>query len=317
MGSDARKSNRRRGSKGVHKRPVSPFLITVLTGPNAGAQVQRDAGTLTIGAGPADDIVIDGLAPGALRLGLSANQARLRPAAQHAVMANYRTNCAAGAVTNMPLPVHLQIDDITAVHLCRIVPERRTWSAALPMVFVGLIAGGLGMVATTKIDLGPPADAYAIAASSPAQNEKLPAEAAVPEVVVATCDDCIAEAAAAMRKFLDDRGLGMLTVSSDAEVVRVTGNYGAGKAADWSAAYLAYDQAWASRVPMIASVGDAVPEAPFAVASVWLGDVPELRTRTGETFRIGDQTKDGWVIDKIAAGQVDIVRATTRLQIVF
>ncbi len=327
-------------------RHAPPFLLSVLGGPNAGAQAELSGRQITLGSGPDDDIRLDGLPAGALRLALSGETAALRPGG--GAVAHLRGGVALDPLhaTRLRLPVILalgptgaggQVRDPgeTEIHICRAAPAgtrpglRRTGRlVAASLVFAGglLVSIETDALSRAAASIRLADLASATTAPAPAPADDVPAfappsatagPAAVPSGAPPACPDCPAQAADALRALVADAPLGPVEVAVDGDILRVTT---AGIVAGddrWRTIRRAYDEAWGARVPLVMQMTRADLKAPFAIASVWLGTPAEVVTRDGQTLRVGQRTSDGWTVTEIASGRVGVARGQDRLRIEF
>lgn len=311
-----------------------PYLLTVLTGPNAGAQIALPARRTSIGGGLSSGVILDGVPDTALDLSLTRNRARVQVAVDgidiHGV-----GPCRPGSASVMSLPVVMSLNDATQIHVCRTAPDlpprqhRRFSRLAILAAAIGL--GGIGV--SYVLDLpGLPAQAN-VAGLIPAatvtpgtpQTATEPATLAIPQTVTRPAEIPQIDPAAtveAARVSLEtagaEAGLIGLKISADSETVRVSGSYGTDQAPAWTRLRRAYDTEWGARVPLILgnlTVAEAV--APIAIASALLSDPREVVTRDGTTYRIGDITDAGWTVTSIELDSVGLSKGEAAVEIEF
>lgn len=281
------------------------YLVTVLTGPNAGAQVPVGKGTTRIGTEDGADIQLDTLAAGRVALGFSRNQVRIRPTSVAVRDSGGRT-CPAGRTTLLSLPTAVFLDDQTQIHLCRTTPARPPM-AAFGTGF-GLAALVFGM-ATAGALTGPDS-----AAVPPQADRHLTAGPGLPRAQPAITADAAADA---LRAKADELGLEGLSVASDGEAVRVTGSYGLEQSGAWHSLRRLHDDRFGGRIALLADVTESDLSPPFAIASVWLGDAPEIITQDGAALKPGETSAEGWQVDAILPDKVRLTRASQTIEIAF
>lgn len=308
------------------------FLLTVLTGPNAGATAPLGRGRATVGGAGSDGVILEGVAAGLLGVTLEDNRARL---VAHGAGPRFggRTGqdetLAPGAARIVPLPAMVRLNDETLVNIARCMPQAGPRlglrSAALMATLAltgGLLIGlqlppgsGLEPVLSARASAFPggPAladptsaltDATADAAPAPARG---PLIATSPQMQPCT-GPCQTDAAAALGARLREAGLTGLTVEAADGVMRVAGTLPAGQQAAWTEQRRRFESDYGRSLPLVVAIGDSAAAPSLAVASIWLGRNPELVTKLGQTLRIGDVTPDGWTVARIARGTITLTR---------
>lgn len=272
------------------------FLISVLTGPNAGAVMPLAAGRASVGSGDDDLMLLDGVQAAALSLTLSGETVRLE-----APVATLHDG--ATLPTKTRLPVTLRLNDETLINISRATPMPDGRVAPAMVALAGLLAFGLGLLGGAMVPSTNPAMAEA-----PAQ-EALPrlVEAPPPQTRVACAADCLTEAATALRGALDLAGMSEVEVATGKGILKVTGTIAETDRARWRDLRAAAE-ARMGGLPMIVELATGNPKPVLTVTSVWLGPKPELRSGAGETLGVGDRTADGWTVQAIEAGQVTLQR---------
>ena len=130
-------------------------------------------------------------------------------------------------------------------------------------------------------------------------------------VTAAPAADATAQAAQALESRLAGVGLAkvvQLDVSGSSLMAR--GTIDPSRSADWLAVETWYDEAYASRTPLIRQVAVAgTPAGPaLAISGVWAGTNPHIVARNGEKFGVGAIIDGGWKILQIEAGRVLLER---------
>lgn len=128
---------------------------------------------------------------------------------------------------------------------------------------------------------------------------------------------CLTEAAAGLRAGLDEAGLGSLDVQPADGVLKVSGGLPPDQAPAWERVRTRFEAQFGQSLPLIVSLNDTVGGPALAVASVWLGAQPEVRTKTGQVLRIGDLTSDGWTVETIAQGKIGLQRDSRSVTVNF
>lgn len=332
-----------------------PYLLTVLTGPNAGAQVALAGRRVTLGGASEDGVILDGLESGVLELSMVRDRIRIKSACEGiSVQGN---DCSVGTSSILVLPVIVQISDDTQVHICRAAAPRKS-SRGLGRVAAIVAALGAGAVtsvyALDLVDLQKPAfenslgsegelsaKAASIASLGDVKSEMLVPN---PQPQAENSDTAIAErgetpstvegqalaadaavsgnpvdaARQSLTSAADSAGLVGLKITADKETVRVSGRRSVSQEEIWTQVRREYDRVWGGKVPLL--LGDiAVAEAvaPISVASALLGKKREVVTRDGKAYGIGDMTPDGWTVTDIRMGEVALQRDDTEIVIEF
>ena len=317
----------------------APFLLTVLTGPNAGATAPLGRGRSTVGGDDSDGVILEGVAPGLLGVTLEDNRARLvaqETGARCGGQAGRDSALAPGAARIVTLPAMVRLNDETLVNIARCVPANGGRLAPrTAALMVGLaLTGGLLIGLQLPPDIREAADLSARAAvvpdaPNPASAASAPGDAATaarpgrpalvatsPKIDACTAE-CQAEAAAALGARLAAAGLTGLKVDMTGGVMRVTGTMPPGQHAAWTEQRRRFESDYGRSLPLVVAIGDSAAEPALAVASIWLGQRPEVTTKSGQTLRIGDVTPDGWTVDDIARGRITLTRGGDRTVVEF
>lgn len=323
---------------------VQPYLLTVLAGPNAGAQAPLGGAQVSVG-GEGCDVVLDGWTGAPMTLAMRGERVRVRPGDAPLTLGAHASGepIEPGATRVAALPITVGAVDEAGrplqLHLCRATPARRGAGLRRAILGSAVAATVIGaVVAATDAGLlsmealaGPAAarveaerggqvlpERVALAEPSPVEAQATPAEAdAAPIAVAAVEVDTPERAAEALAAAAAEAGLVGLEIEARGEVVRVGGRRAPEQAADWSRVRQAFDGRWSGRVPLIVDVEEVATAAPIAVASAWLGDAPEVTTRDGAVFGLGDEVPGGWRIEEIRAGAVALARGRQNVVIEF
>lgn len=304
----------------------TPFRLTVLAGPNAGASVPLKAGRIVIGGGAADAIVLDGALPAQLSLALEGERVRLAAGGPGVAIGDGEGPDAAerlpeGKARILPLPVMVRLNDETLLNIARRVPVtgRAVPAAMAALASIVALAGGLlvglqmpdsvraasGMTAQASpapAPLAPP-----LAATVAPRAPSAPLRAMSPQM--GPCDDaCRSEAQSRLRARLDQAGMKDLALDVQGGVLRVSGVLPPDGQARWADLRRDFEMTYGGSLPLLVAIGPGSGGPQLAVSSIWLGARPEIRTRSGEVLRVGDATADGWTVSRIARGAVTLSR---------
>ena len=133
----------------------------------------------------------------------------------------------------------------------------------------------------------------------------------------ADCPECVAKARDFLQGLLRENNINGLMVGSDSNVLKVDGEIVTSQKSIWAEVHQKYDLAWNAFVPLETNISEVEEIAPFKVSSVWLGDVPELTTSDGDTYRVEDLTASGWRIKAIEQSKITLARSSSELVIEF
>lgn len=329
------------------------FLLTVLSGPNAGASAALPKGSGVIGGAAGDSVVLDGVAPSALRIVLDGQRMRVQAAADGLALIEGRTTraLANGQAHIGALPAILRLGPDTTIAISRAHPQTTGQVPLRRAVFITAIALMAGLVAGVQMpsESGgfPGLEAFAarhenpdlasfpkvsgtgisgfgaagMDAASPTPTRADPAPAtrlhSTSPRLRACAQTCQKEAATTMQHRLEKAGLDGLQITPGDGVLRVSGTLPAGKSARWRDLRHQFETDFGTSLPLIVDIAQGPDMPVLAVASVWLGTTPELRTKTGQTLRQGDTTTDGWTVTRIERGRIGLTRDARRVEIRF
>ena len=123
--------------------------------------------------------------------------------------------------------------------------------------------------------------------------------------------DTTEQAAQALETRLAAAGLGQaVQVSISGSSLMARGSIDPSRSADWLSVETWYDEALASRTPLVRQVAVAgTPTGPaMAISGIWTGANPHVVARNGEKFGVGAIIDGGWKILEIDAGRVLLER---------
>ncbi|ARJ70458.1 hypothetical protein [Paracoccus contaminans] len=306
----------------------TPFRLTVLSGPNAGASVPLKAGRTVIGGAAADAIVLDGALPAHLGLTLQGERIRLVAGGPGVAIGDgdgpdAAERLAEGKARILPLPVMVRLNEDTLLNVARRVPVtgRAVPAAMAALASIVALAGGLlvglqmpdsvraasGMTAQASPAPAPAPIAPPLAATVAPRAPSAPLRAMSPQM--GPCDDaCRSEAQARLRARLDEAGMKDLALDVQGGVLRVRGALPPDGQARWADLRRDFEMTYGGSLPLLVAIGPEAGGPQLAVSSIWLGARPEIRTRNGEVLRVGDATADGWTVSGIDRGAVTLSR---------
>lgn len=301
----------------MRKKQVPPYLLTVLTGPNAGAELGLSGTRRKVGSDAKQDIQLDSLPSHAFRFMMDKGKLMVRPERNVDVKLRDGSRVNPGRTTSIPLPVQMTVDGSVSLHLCQTQPAKssilhrvRVATAAACVLFLG----GFGLMAL-------------VSSSGFATTSVGPKSVSVAEVVSTekteaadhtVCEQsCVEQAAEVFRQALADAKIEGVLVSPSADILRVLASSDVASNPAWSSVRSNYDRDWGARVPLLVERSPTITEAPFAVQSVWLGAPAEVTTRAGKTYRVGSTVPGGFIVEAIRSGSVDLISGRERIRIEF
>ncbi len=301
----------------MRTRKSPPYLLTVLTGPNAGAELGLSGARKTLGSDPKQDIQLDDLPDQALRLMMDKGALRVRPSRDVDVKLRDGTALKPARTTTLPLPVQLTVEGSVSLHLCQTRPMKtslthrfRVLTAAACVVCFGgfgvatlVSSSGLATASVSSQPVVPQVNAVAAGPAAPARQ--------------GCGSECMEQAASTFRNAIEEAGIAGVTVSPGADILRVIAPPDVASHPRWSSIRRDYDKAWGARAPLLVEQSRPITKAPFAVQSVWLGKPAEVTTRDGQTYRVGSTVPGGFVVEAIRSGSVDLISGRDRVRIEF
>lgn len=290
---------------------TGPYTITVLSGVNAGAEVRRAAGRGVIGRGDNADVQLDSGADQAINFMFRGDKIYVRPMDGDA-RAEPGGRCSSSKVTKLDLPVQVELNDGTRFHMARIANGGvRTRKLTFGMVSAGAAAAVAVMLWPTTEIVIPLQQAAAV----PVVQVPEMAAPSPEKMAKATCETCMDDAKAFLDTKVAEAGLHSLTIKQNGSMLRLAGAIAPDSLEQLRMMLRSYDSAWGQRVRLLTDYEIKEVNVPLVIANIWLGDVREVTTDSGEIYRIGDIVGDGWKIMEIESGMVDLERDDTRLRL--
>lgn len=311
-----------------------PYVLTVLSGPNAGACEVLEARKFTIGGSDGAEFQLDGFLGPDVTIAFAKDRFRIQTERKDVAIADGATggdlakaNLAGGdLIARLPAQVRLSDQVDIELRLARKPAEGYSRSSIVA------ITGGIGLCAIgilTAIQAGqlpvvsganaghPPGELEAKAAADKAAADGLAkaqagaddgaARDAAPEVGKESTKYLTEGARAYLEQAIAEMGLA-LNVAADKGVLHVTGSVMKSQQLIWRSMREDYDRIHGNDVPLALSVKETNDKPPIAIASVWLGGRPQLTTRSGKSYRVGDKTDNGWTVSAIKEGSVELTR---------
>lgn len=309
------------GEQAGRRSSADSFVLSVLTGPNAGASVSLEAGRHTIGSDDSNDIILAGLGDQVINLSLKGAAVIANPIVDGIGLVGEGANGVApltvkGAPYQIKLPARLCLGSDVMVQLSggvqRPSTDRRMLvGVGLAALFFGCWLGAaLFTQSPTPVLAGLGSSAAADVSARVALTE--PAELAVTPRIsnspqLECFSDCVLAAEAELKSRLAAAGLNNLTLSHDSGVLRLGGTVLPEQVNDWRQIRTKFEAEFGQSLPIVTAI-ESETAPMLAVSSVWLGENAEVRTKTGNVYRVGDRTRDGWVVRKIDRGSVEFER---------
>lgn len=313
----------------------SPYLLTILTGPNAGAQQRLTSRRVMLGASDVADFILDDFEGPDVELTVSKDRIRFKTDRD-----GLRVIGAEPAEPGLPiycdLPATVQLTDRIQANICCTHPTRKTGALTRMAAAVGVLAvlGAGGYVAMQSGQFDVISDANAgvnpteeiapeelsgelVAARLARFDEAATQEPAAEVATQETTRLTQADAEEMLLKALSDAGLSGLEAKAEGGVLRVKGLLSDARKSDWRAIRDQYDGQFGNIAPLLLEIEEDAEGPPLAIASIWLGDAPEVITRGGDILKTGDTTEGGWLISEITAGAVHLERGRQSIVIDF
>jgi hypothetical protein len=297
-----------------------PYLLTVLTGLNAGAQEQLSRGRFTIAGSGSADFLLDGLEGPSLQLAIVKGRMRvLSDRDDLRVIGLGRVVPGMAIITD--LPATLQIGPDIQLHVCQqATAKKRPSIVRRVLTTVGCLAvlGAAGLtIAGPQNAVFGEAVANILAPAEPAPSEvarhteTAPQEPTVAPAPALTLDDALAM----LKERVAKDGMSNLVIEASDGAIRVTGSIRKLKASAWGATRIAYERQFGQIAPLLADISETTEGAPVAISAIWLGAVPEFSTPEGDILRVGDLTATGWTIIAITPTFVALERDSDRAMV--
>ncbi len=294
---------------------TSKFDITILTGLNAGVELELSAGRHSIGGEEANSIRLDGISGTLADFALERDRIKIKPKTG-SITSKPGGVSEAGQVATLKLPTRIALtDEIEIFADKQPLPLGKSGFLKPTLAAAGIIAVAL-LFTAFQINLRVEPTQALATDTTPVPQQAVEAQVANLASTATSCTDCAADAADQLRAQVASAGLMGLAVTSSGGAVRVEGGLTKDQRAIWQDIRSGYDGRWAM-VPLLLKFTDTKHEAPLSVASVWLGDVRELRTDTGKTMRIGDRVQGAWKISAIEEGYVELIQGETKLRVTY
>lgn len=325
------------------------YMLTVLTGPNAGAQQRLTHKKVVLGSSDAADIVLDDFDGPDVELAFARD--RLRVLTQRdGVTTQAGAACVPGEPLYLKVPSTLRLSSRIQINVCAAAGElpSRLWQRlAATIAVIGLLGagayvaqnvGGLELIAGARASADPgPMDqveampkkdnrfalidpaivAPAESFSGDGSRSLAPLPEAVPLAIVPKPALTVDDATEMLQQELTNADLAGLEVKPDAGVLRVVGMISPRQNSAWRKIRRAYDGKFAHIAPLLLDIEEQNETPPLAVASVWLGKDPEVITRDGLSLALGETTENGWRVETIEANAVRLVRGRQTIVIDF
>ena len=321
----------------------SGLFLSVLSGAHAGAAARVASGRdYLVGSGADCDLVLTDSQVERRAVRLHAGGSRLHVEALASVTLDDGSVLDAGRQRKIDLPARLCLGE--SVHLCvdlatvcrstdgrrlavRPPTTRRTGrrvAVVAPLVLIASLALVLSAdgerfasSASTVVPALPP-----LVEATPPTTRPLPAVAAtlLPAAPESQPDD-VGPPCESAAKDLADRLAGAsitgLVPQAHEGAVRVTGVLGPEQSGLWRDIQLWFDGTHGARVPLIVDLGtEAAPaEQPFAVRAIFLGEPAHVIARDGTRYRVGSTTPEGWRVESIGDGAVEVSRDGRRVRV--
>lgn len=309
------------------------YKITVLTGLNAGYEAGLPGSRISMGGLEGNSVQLDGIDDQIAEFSSKKGRLKVRPSVE-GVIVNGDIHCKQGHTSEFELPARIQLTEDTSVFfegLNRshhgLSPAGRTgiataaFGAALFLSPIGVNLEYSTSATATAIDgegtLEARQSSRAVAGQLGQANNtsRRPAEQAFAPI---TCENCASEAAEFLQTSFERPELIGLVASAADGTVRVKGKINEEHRVVWDAVRMSFDQKFAGSVPLLPSITTVVEgEAPFAVATVWLGETREVTTLDGATYFLGQSVEDDWTVSAIEDSFVELERGDKVLRIRF
>lgn len=296
------------------------YILTVLTGPNAGAQERLSKRVLRVGASRDADIILDDFTGPDVEISVSRGKLRVR-SERDEVRCETGQSATPGKPLFTDMPATLHLDDHIQINLSAALAARpgRRGARFGTVVAAALLIGGavLGAQQTMGIQIFPDATASVTPLPDPQIAAVKKAAEMVREAPASAPRITSLDAAEALEAAVKGAGLEGLDIVSDMGVLRVSGLYSVAQKGEWQRIRKAYDTKFGHVAPLLISIEEESNAPPLAIASVWLGDTPEVTTRSGEVLMLGQVTETGWRVADIKPSAVYLERGRQRIAIDF
>ncbi|ANF58734.1 hypothetical protein A5892_15705 [Halotalea alkalilenta] len=135
-----------------------------------------------------------------------------------------------------------------------------------------------------------------------------------PRSIASQSESSPAPAVQALRDYLDQHSLESLALTDSQGRVLVSGRIDQTQRQTWEETQRWFDRHYGDRTVLVSEVEQTATGQPPAVGlqAVWFGDSPYAIDTSGERLYPGATLKDGWVLSRIAEGEVVLQRGTER-----
>lgn len=309
------------------KTAKNPYLLTVLTGPNAGAQERLSSGRVTLSGELGADFVLDGLDGPSIQLAIAKDRLRVKSERDDLVVSG-KARVAPGVASITALPATLELAGNIQIHLCReAAPKkrksamRRLATAALCLVAIGAAtltvkAPSPGFFGEAMASILTPPEPQDVAALEVAPDAQAPSEGELPAqvpVALPTLEDARTE----MMEQIKAADLRRLRATIDDGALRVVGTITDTQSDAWHDIRRGYEKRYGQIAPLLAKITEEVEVAPVTIMAIWLGETAEFSTAQGDILRQGDVTRSGWTVTGISATAVRLTRGDQEAQVDF
>lgn len=293
------------------------FEFTVLTGLNAGVTLSVPAGRHSIGGSENDGIRLDGVTETLANFIVKKGSIKLKPIAG-AVEARPGGSVAAGQIAEFKLPARFALTPEIEIFADRAPAAVKKRTLVKPLlVCAGVLATAL-VLSAFQID-------FRLNSTQATQTEPAlvatidPTTASTPQETVLAqspiaCADCAQQAAESLRADIASVDLTGLIVKVSGGALRIEGALSEADRSVWSDIRRGFDSRW-PMVPILTSLSETKDGAPFAIATLWLGEPRQVKTMADETYEIGDETPDGWTVSAIEESFVELSQPDMTIRI--
>lgn len=302
------------------------YVLTVLTGPNAGAQERLDKRRFRIGSSSEADFILDDFEGPDVEISVARGKLRV-VSERDEVQCQSGKTCLPGKPLFTDMPATLRLDDRVQINLSAACAAKTRRSSGLRIgamvVMAAALVGGVVYAAQQAQVLKTSKDAMSYQALAfDSEQAAIESAAAIvtdkPEPKIVEPQVTTADAADALGQALAAAGLTGIEVTPDLGVIRVSGLYSPSQKSDWTQVRDIYEAEFGHIAPLLITIDqEDTVKPPLAVASVWLGEKPELTTRSGKVFSIGQVTETGWRVSEIMHKAVLLERGSQKIVIDF
>lgn len=305
-----------------------PYVLSVLSGPNAGASLAMGSGRSIIGNGEDATVMLDTDCEHPIRISLQNNALSIKTDSTSVSFYDGEP-IPANTFIKRTLPATVCVDETTVVSFNKVQHKsnfRRNLEFAGSMTalvaafllswFGGDLIQALSPQNTTMaspIDSSPNVGEYALKATAVLEVPQIMAQpdTMLPEdpTVNTGCNaDCIHWASVELQDQFKQNDMNGLSIEPATDVIRISGYLPDNKLGTWDVIRKDLETQWGMSLPLIINLSEEPSGPNVVIASVWLGASPEVRTKRGEVLYIGDSTDDGWSLNEVLPGYVVFVK---------